>query len=74
MCDSGGCFKELDIVVCKQVNSFNVKSTRFCAVTHDDKFLISAIDEENCVLTKWSVRTKKQLHSWESGIDEWVLS
>ena len=74
MCDVSGGFKELDISTFKQLKSFLVKSARCCVVTFDNRFLITAANEENCVLTKWSVRSKKQLHTWQSGVDEYVWS
>ena len=63
MCN-GYTFKELDISIRKQINSFNVKSAVFCVVTHDNKFLITADRGQPCNLTKWSIRTKKRLHTW----------
>ena len=67
-------FKELHIPTRKQVNSFAVKSALCCVVTHDNKFLVTAENGENGPLTKWSVRSKKQLHTWHSGVNHWVLS
>ena len=60
-----GNFKELDISARKQVKNFPVKSARCCAVTFDNKFLVTADygNGENCNITKWSVRTKKELHT-----------
>ena len=67
MCCGRGCFKELDISARKQINSFNVKSAKYCVVSHDNKSLITAEDGQNCLLTKWSIRSKKQLYTWKSG-------
>ena len=55
--------KEIDISARKQVNSFNVKSAWCCVVTHDKKFLITAPAGYNCINRKWSMRTKKELHT-----------
>ena len=74
MCDFYGGFVELDILTHKQANRFNVKSARCCVVTHDNKFLITASNEDNCLLTKWSIRAKKQLNTWKSGVSWSVLS
>ena len=66
VCDFYGYFKEFDISTRKQVSSFEVDSSKCCCiVTHDNKFLITAINELNCKLIKWSVRTKKKLYTWE---------
>ena len=74
MCDNSGDFKELDISTFKQVSSFNEKNVKKCAVTYDNKFLITCENEDNCVLTIWSIRSKKQLHIWQSGVNEYVVS
>ena len=74
LCDIIGSFKELDISTRKQANRFDVKSARCCVVTYNNEFLITASNEKNCVLTKWSIRAKKQLHTWHSGINEQVSS
>ena len=70
MCDDKGGFRELDISRRKQINSYKIKSAVLFLVTHDNKFLVTAKDEYNCVLTKWSIRTKKQLYTWKSGVNE----
>ena len=72
-CVSGG-FVELDIPTRKQANSFNVKNTRVCVVTHDNKFLITTENKIRPNLTKWSIRSKKQLHTWKSDADMIVYS
>ena len=72
VCDNSGGFKELDISKRKQVNSFPVKNAVCFVVTQDSKFLITSEDGFNCVLTKWSVRTKKQLHAWKSDVKKYV--
>ena len=69
MCNNKGSFKELDIPTCKQVNSLPLKNVRYCAVTFDNKFFITAGNGRNCILTIWSIRSKKQLHTWQSGFD-----
>ena len=74
ICDNDGGFKQLDIITNKEVNSFQVKSARKCVLTCDEKFLITAEDKENCDLVKWSMRNKKQLHTWKSDVDEYVGS
>ena len=74
MCDIKGGFKELDIPTRKQVNSFNVKNAVCCVVTNDNKSLITAENKKYCFLTKWSVRSNKQLHRWQSRIRYSVLS
>ena len=63
-----GGFKEFDIPTRKQVNSIPVKNARICVVTHNNKYLITATIGTNCNLTKWSVRTKKELHTWRHGV------
>ena len=73
-CGHKGHFRELDISTYKQVNSYAVKNARFCLVTHDNKFLITAEHGNNGNLTKWSIRSKKELNTWNSGIDEKVSS
>ena len=73
VCDADGCHKELDISSLKPVNSLPVKSAILCAVTFDNKFLITADDGDDCKLTKWSIRSKKELHTWMSN-DRWVVS
>ena len=72
VCGSHGDFKELDITTLKQVNSFNVKSAKCCVVTYDNKYLITAEDAEGCNIKKWSIRSKKLLHTWNSGISMYV--
>ena len=74
VCDYYGYFKELDISTRKQVNSFKVKSAICCVVTCDNKFVITAEDYTNSVLTKWAIRTKKQLHTWQSDVNMCVFS
>ena len=64
---------ELDISTFKQVKSLPVKNARRCVITHDNKFLITS-EYSRDYLTKWSVRSKKELHSWNSGFDELVNS
>ena len=44
LCDLDGRFKELDISKRKQIKSFPVKSSRYCVVTCDNKFLITVKD------------------------------
>ena len=74
VCDIKGSFREIDISTQKQVNNFNVKNAVFCVVTYDNKFLITAEDERNCNLTKWSIQEKGKYHSWKSDIDQYVFS
>ena len=73
MCNNNGSFRELNISARKQVNSFNAESAVLCVVTHDNKFLITAKDRTP-ILTKWSVRTKKELHTWQSELNQYVWS
>ena len=76
-CDAQGHFIELDIPSRKKVNSYEIngkrevkgKSSKRCVVTHDNKFLVTAEYGKNVHLTKWSVRTKKQLHTWNSDVN-----
>ena len=63
VCGYYGEFREFDISTRKKVNSFTVESARCCVVSHDNKFLITVEYGYNYILTKWSVRTKKQLHT-----------
>ena len=81
MCDDKGVFKELDILTRKQVNSLPVKSATCCVVTYDNKFLVTAEyvsryypttdeDKKKGKLTKWSIQSKKQLHTWQSRVGE----
>ena len=70
----GGFFRELDISTRKRVKSFLVKDAGLFVVPHDNKFLITADFGVNGFLTKWSVRTKKQLHTWRSGVKKYVDS
>ena len=72
MCDCMYGFKELDISTRKKVNSLPVKSARYCVLTFDNKFLITADSEKNGVLTKWLIRSKKLLHTWRSGVNKRV--
>ena len=72
--DGWGGFVEIDISTCNLVNSYNVKSAICCAVSPDNKFLITAEDELNGILTKWSVQSKKELHTWVDDTDEIVES
>ena len=65
---------KFDIPTSKQVKIFSFPSARHCVVTHDNKFLITATDEDNNVLTKWSIRSNKQLHAWDSGVNQYVSS
>ena len=74
VCDNSGLFLECDISTCKQVNNFKVNSVTRCVITYDNKFFITVGSGYDCVLTKWSVRTKKQLHNWQCGIDSRVFS
>ena len=67
-------FKELDISTFKPVNSIPVKIFRELCFTHDNKSLITAEFATNAVLIKWSLRTKKELHSWKSGVETYVFS
>ena len=70
----GDGLKELQISTRKQINSFPVKGTIYCAVTRDNKFLIAVGNGKKSNLTKWSVRSKKLLHTWQSGINRCVCS
>ena len=74
VCANDGGFQELDISTRKQVSNFNVKNARCCIVTYNNRFLITAEDNLNCNLTKWSIRAKKQLNTWKSDVDEQVDS
>ena len=80
MCGNDSSFRELDISTCKQVNSFNIKSVVWCVVTHDNKFLITIANEEKFkigeifIVTKWSIRTKKLLHTCEIDLVSYVAS
>ena len=74
VCDFYGGFTELDISARKQVNSFLVKSAIKVVVTHDNKSLITAKYERKCNLKKQSVRSKKQLYTWKSDVNEFVRS
>ena len=80
VCDWSGSLKELYISTRKQVNSFkqvdgfNLSSTRCCAVTHNNKYLITAECGMTRDLTKWSIRSKKQLHTWQSAVGSDVCS
>ena len=69
-----GDFRELDLSTHKQLIRFNVGFVVLCVVTHDNKSLITASNEYNCYLTKWSLRTKKRLHTWMSGVEKYVFS
>ena len=71
VCSTKGGFRELDISTCEKVNSFNIKMiVSCCVITYDNKYLITADKKIKAVLTKWSVRTKKKLHIWQSGVDQ----
>ena len=74
MCEWFGGFRELDIPTRSQVNSLPVKSAVCCVVTHNNKFLITAESAFNGCLTKWSIRSKKELYTWKSGVDQHVAS
>ena len=69
MCDHKGYFREIDISTRKLLNTFPVKSAQFCVVTFDNKFLVTAEHGMECRLTKWSVRTKKELYTWNGCFD-----
>ena len=78
MCSCTFGIKELDISTRKQIKNFPVKNAKCCVVTFDNKFLVTAEDQidfaGNCILTKWSIRSKKQLHIWNSMLFGLVLS
>ena len=73
VCDEYCNFKELDIPTRKQANRFNVNSAVFCVITYDNN-LITAAFGKKCVLTKWSIRSNKQLHAWKSDVNQYVYS
>ena len=74
VCDYNGDTKEIDIRTHKQVKNFQVNNAVYCVVTHDNKSLIIAECGKNCWLTKWSIRSKKKLDSWQSVVDARVYS
>ena len=80
LCDRYGGFKELHISTRKLVNvsdvqwSTSVKDAMSCVVTHDNKFLIVSDGRSFCTLTKQSVRTKKEIHTWSSYKNKAVCS
>ena len=81
---SNGAIIELDIPT-RKIKSLPRINARFCVFTFDNKFLVTAANETNVltfynptvkknVLTKWSIRSKKELHTWESDFDQTVFS
>ena len=74
MCDDHEKFRELCISTHKQINSFPVYDARCCVLTHDNKYLITATHVMDCDITKWSLRSKKELHTWRSGVDKYISS
>ena len=71
MCGNDGRFIELDIATHMQVNCFKLKFCAIqCVVTHDNKSLITAEFVAFGILTKWSIRSKKKLHTWQNDTDK----
>ena len=72
LCAEYGGLVELDISTGNQVKNFGVENTWQCAVTNDNRFLITVPDGRNVKLTKHSIETKQQLHTWDSNVNEVV--
>ena len=73
VCDGKCDFREFDISTRTQVKNFGVTNAVSCVVTYDNQFLITAEGQTYCKLTKWSI-PKRQLHTWNSSVDEHVRS
>ena len=79
-----GGFVELDISTRKQVSRFPSKGRTIFVVTPDNKSLITVewkyeggsswSSTQICILTKWSIRGKKHLHTWQSNINKSIIS
>ena len=74
VCDYDGEFREFDISTHNQVNEFGVENAGYCVVTYDNKFLITTPTRKNAKLTKQSIQTKQRLHTWDSNVNEDVMS
>ena len=74
LCTAISGFREINIRTHKQVNKTGVENVWKCVVTYDNRFLITSTARENPKLTKWSIQTKQQLHTWNSNVDEYVIS
>ena len=75
ICDEDSGFREFDISSHMKLDSFAVRNAEYCIVTYDNKFLITC--EGNLLganLSKWSIRTKKQLYTWAFDVsgDVWL--
>ena len=74
VCCSQGGFTEFDLSTYKEVNNFGVDDALYCLVTYDNKFLITTRGRNNAKLTKHSLQIKQQYHTWDSDVNEYVMS
>ena len=68
VCDYKSRCRELNIRTHKQLNNFGVENAFRCVVTYNNQFLITSSHARNSKLTKWSIPTKQQLHTWISNV------
>ena len=71
-------FIEIHIPTRKKLRSYTKQRPSRCVVTHDNKFLVT-YENKNGIgfITKWSVRTKKKLHTWQFDVQSnfyWIRS
>ena len=64
-----GVYKEFAASSLKQVQTLAIRKTTKFVLTHNNKYLITATEAANSILTQCSVRTKKVLHTWQSDVN-----
>ena len=74
LCDQSSGFKEFDLSTYKEVKNFNILNPERVVVTYDNQFLITTVYYEKDNLTKWSLETKKKIHTWSSNIIRTIYS
>jgi len=74
VCDHNGNFAEYDIATNQKKNNYQISNARVCVVTWDGKFLVTAEKGYYAKLSKWSIESKQQVHSWNSKFNSWISS
>jgi len=75
VCGQVGHFKEFKTRNRKMItNDFGFEKNKVCTVTHNNEFLFIAEASSHSLISKFSLKTKQTVHTWNTKLDKFVMS
>ena len=71
-CNERSKFKAFDLSTYEEVSTILIDCAKFCVVTPDNEFIISADDKLNSTITKFSTKTNEQVSKWSTDAHKCV--